>query len=89
MARPSYHFYLSETAAPNLHPLPLPDNVTILHVGTLGMVLQPMASTLEAVVGGIGTVCWCCSIPTADRASPPTESATWPGWSGCCAAPMS
>lgn len=48
-----YHFYLSETAAPNLHPLPLPDNVTILHVGTLGMVLQPMASTLEAVVGGI------------------------------------
>jgi fructokinase len=50
----NYHFYLSETAAPNLHPLPLPDNVTILHVGTLGMVLQPMASTLEAVVGGIG-----------------------------------
>jgi fructokinase len=49
-----YHFYLSETAAPNLHPLPLPENVTILHVGTLGMVLQPMASTLEAVVGGIG-----------------------------------
>ena len=48
-----YHFYLSETAAPNLHPLPLPDNVTIVHVGTLGMVLQPMASTLEAVVGGI------------------------------------
>ncbi len=48
-----YHFYLAETAAPNLHPLPLPDGVTILHVGTLGMVLQPMASTLEAVVGGI------------------------------------
>ena len=50
----SYHFYLSETAAPNLHPLPLPEDVTVLHVGTLGMVLQPMASTLEAVVGGIG-----------------------------------
>ena len=49
-----YHFYLSETAAPNVHPLPLPDGVTILHVGTLGMVLQPMASTLEAVVSGIG-----------------------------------
>ena len=49
-----YHFYLSETAAPNLHPLPLPEDVTVLHVGTLGMVLQPMASTLEAVVGGIG-----------------------------------
>ncbi len=49
----SYHFYFSETAAPNLHRLPLPDGVTILHVGTLGMVLQPMASTLEAVVGGV------------------------------------
>jgi fructokinase len=44
---------LSETAAPNLHPLPLPDGVTVLHVGTLGMVLQPMASTLEAIVAGI------------------------------------
>jgi fructokinase len=50
----NYHFYLSETAAPNLHPLPLPAGVSILHVGTLGMVLEPMASTLEAVVGGIG-----------------------------------
>jgi fructokinase len=50
----NYHFYFSETAAPNLHPLPMPDGVTILHVGTLGMVLQPMASTLESVVGAIG-----------------------------------
>jgi fructokinase len=49
----SYHFYLAETAAPNLHPLPLPEDLTILHVGTLGMVLQPMASTLEAVVDGL------------------------------------
>ncbi len=49
----NYHFYFSETAAPNLHRLPLPDGVTILHVGTLGMVLQPMASTLEAVVSGV------------------------------------
>ncbi len=46
----TYHFYLSQTAAPNLYPLPLPAGVTILHVGTLGMVLEPMASTLEAVV---------------------------------------
>ena len=46
----SYHFYLAETAAPNLHPLPLPGSVSILHVGTLGMVLEPMASTLEAIV---------------------------------------
>ncbi len=48
----SYHFYLAETAAPNLHVLPLPSGVSILHIGTLGMVLEPMASTLEAVVRG-------------------------------------
>ncbi|HEY0520834.1 MAG TPA: PfkB family carbohydrate kinase [Ilumatobacteraceae bacterium] len=50
----SYHFYITDTSAPNLHPLPLPDALTILHVGTLGLVLQPMASTLEAVVGAVG-----------------------------------
>ena len=49
----TYHFYFSETAAPNLHFLPLPEDVAILHIGTLGMVLQPMASTLEAVVAGL------------------------------------
>lgn len=51
----SYHFYLSETAAPNLHLQALPAEVSILHVGTLGMVLEPMATTMEAIVGGIGT----------------------------------
>ena len=49
----SYHFYLAETAAPNLHVVPLPSGVSILHLGTLGMVLEPMASTLEAVVRGV------------------------------------
>jgi fructokinase len=50
----SYHFYIAETAAPHLHALPLPSNLSILHVGTLGMVLEPMASTLEVVVRGVG-----------------------------------
>ena len=49
----TYHFYFSETAAPNLHLLPLPGDVTVLHIGTLGIVLQPMASTLEAIVAGL------------------------------------
>ncbi len=49
----TYHFYIAETAAPDLHPLPLSSDVTILHVGTLGMVLEPMASALEALVGNI------------------------------------
>ncbi len=46
----SYRFYISDTAAPNLYPLPLPEHVSILHVGTLGLVFEPMASTLEAIV---------------------------------------
>ena len=49
----TYHFYFAETAAPNLHPLPLPSSISILHVGTLGMVLEPMATALEALVGNI------------------------------------
>jgi fructokinase len=50
----TYHFYLTETAAPNLHLLSLPAGVTVLHIGTLGMVLEPLATTLEAVVGSVG-----------------------------------
>ncbi|MEY2581236.1 MAG: fructokinase [Ilumatobacteraceae bacterium] len=50
----SYRFYISDTAAPNLYPLPLPARVSILHVGTLGLVFEPMASTLEAVVRDVG-----------------------------------
>ncbi len=50
----SYHFYIAETAAPNLHLPPLPAEVGILHVGTLGMVLEPMATTLESIVGNVG-----------------------------------
>jgi fructokinase len=54
----SYHFYLAETAAPNLHlptlPAPtLPAEVSILHIGTLGMVLEPMATTMETIVAGV------------------------------------
>ena len=49
----TYRFYIAETAAPNLHPLPLTADVRILHVGTLGMVLEPMATALEALVGNI------------------------------------
>lgn len=49
----SYHFYISETAAPNLHLVELPVEASIVHVGTLGMVFEPMATTLEAVVNTI------------------------------------
>jgi fructokinase len=49
-----YHFYEAGTSAPGLtveaalHALP--DEVAALHVGTLGLVLEPLAIALEAVV---------------------------------------
>jgi fructokinase len=50
----TYHFYTAGTSAPGLTPedalAALPERVTTLHVGTLGLVLEPMAQALEAVV---------------------------------------
>jgi fructokinase len=49
-----YRFYERGTAAPGLAPdaalAALPPTVDILHVGTLGLALEPVASALEAVV---------------------------------------
>jgi fructokinase len=50
----SYRFYAGGTAAAGLTPrealAALPDGVEMLHVGTLGLVLEPLASALKAVV---------------------------------------
>jgi fructokinase len=50
----SYRFYAEGTAAAGLTPeealAALPDGVDMLHVGTLGLALEPVASALEAVV---------------------------------------
>jgi fructokinase len=50
----SYRFYAGGTAAAGLTPeealAALPDGVEVLHVGTLGLVLEPVGSALEAVV---------------------------------------
>ena len=50
----SYRFYSAGTAAAGLEPrgalAALPAEVTALHVGTLGLVLEPLAATTEAVV---------------------------------------
>ncbi|MDQ6719491.1 MAG: carbohydrate kinase [Candidatus Dormibacteraeota bacterium] len=52
--RAAYQFYSRGTSAPNLTPAMLPTgfepDVTALHVGTLGLVLEPMASTLAELV---------------------------------------
>jgi fructokinase len=49
-----YRFYERGTAAPGLTPETaleaLPDSVEMLHVGTLGLALEPVATALEAVV---------------------------------------
>jgi fructokinase len=49
-----YRFYERGTAAPGLTPeaalAALPETIDILHVGTLGLTLEPVASALEAVV---------------------------------------
>ena len=47
----SYRFYLDHTSAPSLTPaqVRVPADVAAFHVGTLGLVLEPTAATLEAV----------------------------------------
>jgi fructokinase len=49
-----YRFYERATAAPGLTPeaalAALPPAVSMLHVGTLGLVLEPVATALEAVI---------------------------------------
>lgn len=51
----SYRFYFEGTSAEGLTPeialAALPTNVSALHVGSLGLVLKPLADAVEAVVG--------------------------------------
>ena len=53
----TYHFYLDGTSAPGLSDDGLADGLPVpaqaLHIGTLGLVLEPMASTLEGLVLGM------------------------------------
>lgn len=53
-----YEFYDVGTSAPGLTleeaTAVLPDDAGMLYVGTLGLVFEPMATTLEAVVGRLG-----------------------------------
>ncbi len=53
----SYSFYAAGTAAPGLTPAAalaaLPLRLAAVHVGTLGLVLEPLAAALEAVVARV------------------------------------
>ena len=46
----TYRFYTAGTAAAGLTGAALPAGVEALHIGTLGLALEPVATTLEAVV---------------------------------------
>jgi fructokinase len=53
----TYRFYTDGTSAPTVLPGPLagglPAGTRAVHVGTLGLVLEPMASTMEWLVGAL------------------------------------
>lgn len=52
----TYHFYLAGTSASGLlpsHLARLPAETTVLHIGTLGLVMEPIGSTIEKVVRGV------------------------------------
>jgi fructokinase len=53
----TYRFYTEGTSAPALFPeaalAALPERVDMLHVGTLGLVMEPVAVALEAVVEAV------------------------------------
>jgi fructokinase len=55
----AYRFHTAETAAPGLTlgdlPDGLPRDMTALHVGTLGLVLEPIAMTIETLVARTGS----------------------------------
>ncbi|MDA0185630.1 PfkB family carbohydrate kinase [Solirubrobacter phytolaccae] len=53
----TYRFYTDGTSAPSVTPeealAALPADVDILHVGTLGLIMQPVATALQAVVEAV------------------------------------
>lgn len=52
-----YRFYVDGTAAPGLSavdlPAALPATTTALHIGTLGLVFEPMAASIETLLGAV------------------------------------
>jgi fructokinase len=52
---PAYHFYLSGTSAAAIGPAEavLPDGTTALHIGSLGLVMEPVGTSTEQLVAGL------------------------------------
>ena len=53
----------------------LPVDTRIFHVGTLGMVLEPMATTMERLVASAPDDCSCCWTRTAGPRVTPDRAA--------------
>jgi fructokinase len=53
---PGYHFYLADTSAAAIGPgdAVLPGGTTALHVGSLGLVMEPVGTSLEQLVAALG-----------------------------------
>lgn len=48
---PQYHFYLDGTSSAALeYPIALPDDLTALHAGTLALVMEPAATSIERLI---------------------------------------
>jgi fructokinase len=78
----TYRFYTEGTSAPGLTvdalPARLPaDGVTAVHVGTLGLVLEPLAVTLEALVARTPSTAIVMLDPNG-RPSATPDRAAWP-----------
>ena len=83
----SYSFYAAGTAAPGLTPAAalasLPREVAALHVGTLGLVLEPLAAALEAVVARLAGDTMVVVDPNCRPRSSTRRTCTARGWSTC------
>jgi fructokinase len=75
----TYRFYTAGTSTPGLTPeaalAAMPGEVAMLHIGTLGIVLEPMASALEAVVARASAETLVALDPNCRPAVVPDESA--------------
>lgn len=47
---PRFRFYLTGTSVPGLASIALPDGVTAVHAGSLALLVEPVASAIEALV---------------------------------------
>ena len=89
----TYRFYVEGTSAPavaaEVLAAGLPMSTRAVHVGTLGLVLEPMATTLEALVAELPDDVLLMVDPTAAPRSSAIPTGSGRGSAGCSPGPMS